>query len=240
MRRADWPLARWTSSALAGRYGLLCACACLRSAVSAAIPVWPGAATMVTWRYRTGAPGPVSPNELTSTVRWESSAASVTSRRESTWPDWIWPAPCAPTWKPLRSNCAPADLRAVRSARSLASKAAAPELPTARTSTRLAPVPKLAISSGAYSLTSWLPNWLRTEAVATTTSAPSGSVAVGWLLISRDAATPSDSRVEQVSGSQEMRTLAVTCWATQVAAWARVASAADSAPRLPGWPPVPV
>src|SRR6201996_9751291 len=100
----------------------------------------------------------------------------------------------------------------------------------------LAPVPKLAISSGAYSLTSRLPNWLRMVEVAATTSAPSGSGVVGCTAISRDPATPSACNVEHMSGSQAITSLAVTCWVIQVAARLRAAWAAD---REPPFPPLP-
>src|ERR1700761_1136382 len=141
-------------------------------------------------------------------------------------------------WKLLLSSWSPAALRAARSACSLASNAAAPKLATARMSTRLAPVPKLAMSSGAYSLTSLLPNWLRMDEVAATTSAPSGSVDVGCMLIRRDAATPSAWRLEHMSGSQAIRALDVPCCALQLAALPRAAAAPDSEPP-PEFPPLP-
>src|ERR1700761_794392 len=176
-----------------------------------------------------GAPGAVSSNEPTSTGRWDSRKASVTSSRESTWPDRIALASFSPMRESWRISCAPADLRWARSSRALAWKAAAPSGATARTSTRLAPRPKLATSCGAYSLVSALPNWLRIDDVATTTSAPSGSGVVGSTVMSRAAATPSASRAEHISWSQAISALAVTCWEIQVAVFERTAWAADSA-----------
>ena len=110
---------------------------------------------MVTSRNRTWTPGEVSPNAATRNAYWEASAASVASSRESTAPARSCAESCAVNrMREFLSSCAPALLRAARSARSADSYPAAPPGSVARTAIRAFPDPKIAITAGAYVLAS--------------------------------------------------------------------------------------
>src|ERR1700733_2121565 len=78
-------------------------------------------------------------------------------------------------------------------------------------SIRAGPEPKLAITTGAYTLASRAPNWLRRAGVATTRSDPSGSDAVGPSTSSLPAATPLACSAAHMAGSQATIALALTC-----------------------------
>src|SRR6516225_3456747 len=96
-------------------------------------------------------------------------------------------------------------------------------------SIRWAPAPKLAKTSGAYTVASRGPNWLRRAGVATITSTPSGSGADGCTTDSLLAETLAACSAWHISGSQPMSTLGRICCAIQVAAWFRLAVATCNA-----------
>src|SRR5271165_4592943 len=96
-------------------------------------------------------------------------------------------------------------------------------------SIRWTPEPKLARTSGAYTVARRGPNWLRRAGVATITSTPSGSGADGCTTDSLLAETLAASSAWHISGSQPMSTLGRTCCAIQAAAWSRSAAAICSA-----------
>src|SRR5580704_18859229 len=101
-------------------------------------------------------------------------------------------------------------------------------------SIRWAPEPKLARTSGAYTVARRGPNWLRRAGVATITSTPSGSGADGCTIDSLLAETLAASRAWHISGSQPISTLGSTCCAIQSAAWPRFAVAVCSGPGVLG------
>ncbi len=81
-----------------------------------------------------------------------------------------------------------------------------------RTPTRVAPVPKLASNSGAYTLTRRVPKVSRTAAVASTTSEPSGSLAPDLSISRFPAATPCWASTAHLAGSQARMAPALTGW----------------------------
>src|SRR6516225_6087866 len=96
-------------------------------------------------------------------------------------------------------------------------------------SIRWAPEPKLARTSGAYTVASRGPNWLCRAGVATITSTPNGSGADGCTTDSLLAETPAACSAWHISGSQPMSTLGRICCAIQAAAWLRLAAATCNA-----------
>jgi hypothetical protein len=180
----------------------------------------PGAASSAVRSGASGsALGPEPPNDSICSGPDTARAARVISRRESTWP--ASSAARAPGKVPIRelpSNWLPAARRAARSAARACWNAAAPSGATARTSIRSSPEPKLAITSGAYTLARRPPNWLRTAAVAITTSEPSGSVAADRSTSRFPAVTPWASSAEHMAGSQATIAPPLTWLATQAAA----------------------
>ena len=78
-------------------------------------------------------------------------------------------------------------------------------------SIRAAPEPKLAMTTGAYTLASRAPNWLRRAGVATTRSDPSGSDAEVPSTSSLPAATPLACSAAHMAGSQATIALGLTC-----------------------------
>src|ERR1700679_4283823 len=78
-------------------------------------------------------------------------------------------------------------------------------------SIRAAPEPKLAITTGAYTLASRAPNWLRRAGVATTRSDPRGSDADVPSTSSLLAATPLACSAAHIAGSQATIALGLTC-----------------------------
>ena len=95
-------------------------------------------------------------------------------------------------------------------------------------SIRAAPEPKLAMTTGAYTLASRAPNWLRRAGVATTRSDPSGSDADVPSASSLPAATPLACSAAHMAGSQATIALGLTCPAIHCAALALAAVAACS------------
>src|SRR5580692_6669549 len=95
-------------------------------------------------------------------------------------------------------------------------------------SIRAAPVPKLAITAGAYTLASRAPNMLRRAGVATTRSDPSGSDADVPSTSSLPAATPLACSAAHIAGSQATIALGLTCPAIHPAAVVLAAVAACS------------
>jgi hypothetical protein len=99
-------------------------------------------------------------------------------------------------------------------------------------SIRAAPEPKLAITTGAYTLASRAPNWLRRAGVATTRSDPSGSDADVPSISSLPAATPLACSAAHIAGSQATIALGLTCPAIHPAAVVLAAVAACSEPEI--------
>src|SRR6202167_6307437 len=95
-------------------------------------------------------------------------------------------------------------------------------------SIRPAPEPKLAMTTGAYTLSSRAPNWLRRAGVATTRSDPSGSPADVPRTSSRPASTPLACSAAHMAGSQATIASGLTCAAIHRAAEVLVAVAACS------------
>src|ERR1700737_4177541 len=95
-----------------------------------------------------------------------------------------------------------------------------------RTSTRAAPVPKLARTSGAYTLARRPPKMPRTEAVASTTLEPSGSPDPGPTTSRFPGGPPCCASAAHMAGSQARMAPTLTWPATQAAAWSRAAVAA--------------
>ena len=95
-------------------------------------------------------------------------------------------------------------------------------------SIRAAPEPKLAMTTGAYTLASRAPNWLRRAGVATTRSDPSGSLADVPSTSSRPAPTPLACSAAHMAGSQATIASGLTCAAIHRAAEVLVAVAACS------------
>jgi hypothetical protein len=122
----------------------------------------------------------------------------------------------------------------------------------ARTSTRPPPEPKLATTSGAYTVASWAPNWPRTAGVAITSDEPRGSRVPASSVFSRAAGNPSCRSRPHTTGSQDTTAPGLTCRAVQAAAcrWAAdggagggpgrvrtaTATAAPAATRVPAAP----
>ena len=92
-------------------------------------------------------------------------------------------------------------------------------------SIRAVPEPKLAMTAGAYTVSSRAPNWVRRAGVATTTSEPSGCGAVPSIS-SRPAGTPLACRAAHIAGSHATIALGATCRATHPAGGSRAAVAA--------------
>src|SRR6516165_2510199 len=100
---------------------------------------------------------------------------------------------------------------------------------------RAAPEPKAARLTGAYTLCRRGPNWLRSVAVSTRISEPSGSGWLGSRSSSRLAWTWAATRDPHMAGSQPMISSGLTCWATQEAACVRAAvTEASALPPLAG------
>src|ERR1700678_899405 len=95
-------------------------------------------------------------------------------------------------------------------------------------SIRAAPEPKLAMTTGAYTLASRAPNWLLRAGVATTRSDPSGSPADVASTSSRPALTPLACSAAHMAGSQATIASGLTCVAIQSAAEVLAAVAACS------------
>src|SRR5580692_12271746 len=95
-------------------------------------------------------------------------------------------------------------------------------------SIRAGPEPKLAMTTGAYTLASRAPNWLRRAGVATTRSDPSGSDAEVPSTSSLPAATPLACSAAHMAGSQATTALVLTCPAIHRAAVVLAAAAACS------------
>src|ERR1700722_16281337 len=91
-----------------------------------------------------------------------------------------------------------------------------------------APEPKLAMTTGAYTLARRAPNWLRRAGVATTRSDPSGSDADGPSASSLPAATPLACSAAHIAGSQATIALGLTCPPIHRAAAVLAAAAACS------------
>src|ERR1700689_2391880 len=100
---------------------------------------------------------------------------------------------------------------------------------------RAEPEPKLARTSGAYTVVRRLPNRLRTAAVATTTAEPSGSVLPGPTTSRSPVGTPCWVSTEHIAGSQAIIAPPLTWLAAQAAAWARTAAAWLTGPRADVW-----
>ena len=118
----------------------------------------------------------------------------------------------------------------------------------------MSPVPKLAMTTGAYTLARRLPNWLRTAGVAITKSEPSGSADDGRSTRRFPGGIPCACKAAHIAGSQDTIASPLPCRATHAAAWPRTAAdrpASGSvaalpcaaagpdvrpAPRRPRWP----
>ena len=91
------------------------------------------------------------------------------------------------------------------------------------------PVPKLASTAGAYTLASRAPNWLRTAAVDTIRSLPSGAELPAPRARSRAAGSPCACSAAHICGSQDTIAPVDTCAAIHRAAAVRAAAAAAMA-----------
>ncbi len=101
-------------------------------------------------------------------------------------------------------------------------------------SIRAVPEPKLAMTTGAYTLASRAPNWLRRAGVATTRSDPSGSDADVPSASNLPAPTPLPCSAAHMAGSQATIALGLTCPAIHCAALDLAAVAACSETEIGG------
>src|SRR5579859_4521084 len=104
----------------------------------------------------------------------------------------------------------------------------------ARTSILVWPVPKLASVCGAYTVTSLVPNMLRTAVVARTTAEPSGSADSGPRTSRFAAGIPYWTSAAHIAGSHARIAPALTWRETQAAAWSRTLAAWVTGPGATG------